>query len=102
MAVDRVPAGVADAIGEPAAVNAGLGIEHRLRPLDPVDFGRGLAPKALRVALPARIDLVIAARLGVHRFLGARLSSDARLLQAAPHALVLTLPWRRRGGVNLR
>ena len=71
VAVDRVPAGVADAVGEPAAVDAGLGIEHGLRLLDPVDLGRRLAPEALRVALPARVDLVIAARpracLGVHR-----------------------------------
>ena len=29
MAVDRVPAGVADAADEPAAVDAGVGIEHR-------------------------------------------------------------------------
>jgi hypothetical protein len=71
MAIDRVPAGVADTVGEPAAVDAGRGIEHRLRPFDPVDVGRGLAPKALGIALPARINLVIAARRGVHGVLPA-------------------------------
>ena len=66
MAVDRVPAGVADAADEPAPVDAGIGIEHLLGRLDPVDRLRGLAPEALRVALPAGIDLVIAARAGIH------------------------------------
>src|SRR5262249_56987865 len=65
MAVDRVPAGVADAAGEPAPVDAGVGIEHLLGRLDPVDVPRRFAPKALRVALPARIDVVIAARAGI-------------------------------------
>src|SRR5262249_44583798 len=66
MAVDRVPAGVADAAGEPAAVDAGIGIEHLLGRLDPIDVPRRLAPKALRVALPARVDPVVAARAGIH------------------------------------
>ena len=66
MAVDGVEAGVADAVGKPAAVDAGLGIEHGLGLFEPVDSGRCLAPKGVRIALPARIDLVIAARLGVH------------------------------------
>src|ERR1700728_3323684 len=50
MAVDRVEAGVADPVRKPAAVDA----------------GRRLAPKTERIALPARVDLVIAARTGVH------------------------------------
>src|SRR5262249_18844716 len=66
MAVDRVPAGVADATGEPAPVDAGIGIEHLLGWLDPVDVPRRFAPKALRIALPARIDVAIAARAGIH------------------------------------
>ena len=66
MAVDGVEAGVADAVGKPAAVDAGLWIEDGAGRLDPVDLGRRLAPKALRVALPARVDLVVAARPGVH------------------------------------
>ena len=66
MAVDGVEAGVADPAGKPAAINAGLGIEDRLRLLEPVDVLGRLRPEALRIALPARIDLVIAARAGVH------------------------------------
>src|SRR5262245_62657837 len=66
MAVDRVPAGVADATGEPAPVDAGVGIEHLLGRLDPDDVPRRFTPKALRVALPARVDLVIAARADIH------------------------------------
>ena len=66
MPIDRVPAGVADAPGEPATVNPGGGIEHLLRRLDPVYGLRGLGPKALGIALPAPIDLVIAARAGIH------------------------------------
>src|ERR1700690_2145594 len=66
MAVDRVEAGVADPVRKPAAVDAGVRIEHGLRLLEPVDVGRRLAPKTERIALPARVDLVIAARTGVH------------------------------------
>ena len=66
VAVDGVPAGVADAADEPAPVDAGIGIEHPLRRLDPVDLLRGFAPKPLRVALPAGIDLVIMAPSGFH------------------------------------
>jgi hypothetical protein len=49
VAVDRVPAGVADAADEPAPVDAGIGIEYPLRRLDPVDLLRGVAPKPLWV-----------------------------------------------------
>ena len=66
MAVDRVETGVADAVGKPAAVDAGLRIEHGFRLLEPVDVGRRLAPKAQRIALPARIDFMVAARTGIH------------------------------------
>src|SRR5580692_10639855 len=66
MAVDGVEAGVADPVRKPAAVDAGVRIEHGLRLLEPVDIGRRLAPKTERIALPARVDLVIAARTGVH------------------------------------
>ena len=66
MAIDRVPAGVADAAGEPAPVHAGIGIEHLRGRLHPVDGLYRLASEALRVALPAGIDLVVAARGGVH------------------------------------
>ena len=65
VAVDGVPAGVADAADEPAPVDAGIGIEHPLRRLDPIDLLRGFAPKPLRVALPAGIDLVIMAPSGI-------------------------------------
>ncbi len=66
MAVDGVEAGVADPVRKPAAVDAGLRVEHRLRFLKPVDVGGRFAPKAKRIALPARIDFMIAARTGVH------------------------------------
>ena len=66
VAVDGVPAGVADAADEPAAVDASIRVEHPLRRLDPIDLLRGFAPKPLRVVLPAGIDLVIAAPLGLH------------------------------------
>ena len=66
VAVDGVPAGVADAADEPAPVDAGIRIEHPLRRLDPVDLLRGFAPKPLRVVLPAGIDLVIAAPSSIH------------------------------------
>src|SRR5262249_14115995 len=59
-------AGVAHAAGEPAPVDAGIGIEHLLGRLDPDDVPRRFAPKALRIALPARVDVVIAARAGIH------------------------------------
>src|SRR3954454_3673359 len=78
MAVDCVPAGVADAAGEPAPVHAGIGIEHPFGRLDPVDRLRRLAPEALRVALPAGIDLVIATRARIHG--------------AAPSSIVLPPP----------
>src|ERR1700683_1494209 len=66
LAIDRVEAGVANAAHEPAAIDAGFRIEHRLGLFKPIDILRRLSPKALRVALPARVDLVIAARTGVH------------------------------------
>ncbi len=85
VAVDGVEAGVADAADKPAAVDAGLGIEHRFRLFEPVDVGRRLAPKALRIALPARVDLVITARTGVHNAasrVSASFSTARRRLQA--------------------
>ena len=66
MAVDGVEAGVADAADEPAAVDAGVRIEHGFGLFDPVDGGGRFAPKTLRIALPARVDFVIAARPGIH------------------------------------
>src|SRR5262249_56502964 len=78
VAVDRVPGGVADATGEPAPVDAGIGIEHLLGWLDPVDVPRRFAPKALRIALPARIDVVIAARAGIHGAAPSGLTTSSR------------------------
>ena len=69
MAVNRVPAGVANAADEPAAVDAGIGIEYPRRRLVPVDLLRGFAPEALGVALPASIHSRIAALSGIHRAL---------------------------------
>ena len=84
VAVDGVPAGVADAADEPAPVDAGIGIEHPLRRLDPVDLLRGFAPKPFRVVLRVGIDLVIAAPSGLH---GALLPPDDR---------AVAMPWARR------
>ena len=83
MAVDRVEAGVAHPAHEPAAVDAGLGVEHRFRLFEPVDGLGRLAPEAGRIALPARIGFVVAARSGVHELVllsprGERLSSASR------------------------
>ncbi len=66
MAVERVVAGVAHGAGEPAAVVAGLGVEYFFRRLVPVDLLRRLAPEAFRVALPARVNVVVPARASVH------------------------------------
>src|SRR5262249_7413883 len=67
VAVERVVACVASGAGEPAAVDAGAFVEDLFRLLVPVDLGRGLAPESLRVALPARVGVVIPAGAGVHR-----------------------------------
>src|ERR1700722_1674546 len=64
VAVDRVEAGVANAADKPAAVDAGVGIEHGLGLFEPVDVGRRVTPKALRVALRAGVDLTIEALTG--------------------------------------
>src|SRR5580698_6350127 len=88
MAVDRIEAGVADAADEPAAIDARVRIEHGFGLFNPVDGGRRFPPKALRVALPARVDLVIAARTGVHDAPPFALSSaPPRGLQATPRRL---------------
>ena len=84
VAVDRVPAGVADAAGEPAPVDAGIGIEHLLGRFDPVDVPRRFAPKALRVALPARVDVVIAACAGIHGAAPSSLTASSRGTAARP------------------
>lgn len=67
MTVERVVAGVDDAAGEPAAVDALRGIEYLFRRFDPVDLFRRLGPKALGVGQRARMDLVIKTlSLGIH------------------------------------
>jgi hypothetical protein len=66
MTVDGIPAGVADAIDEPATVDAGRRVEDPLGLLDPVDRLRSLAPESLRIAQAAGVDLVITAGSGVH------------------------------------
>ena len=59
--IDGVKAGIAGATNEPAAINADAGVEDLFWFLKPIDIGRGLAPKSLWIALPAGIDLMIAA-----------------------------------------
>jgi hypothetical protein len=66
MPIDRVPTGVADRARKPAAVNPRLRIEHLAGGLDPIDVLRGVRPEAVRVALPARIDLAVAAGASFH------------------------------------
>ncbi len=65
MPVERVEAGVAARVGEPAAVDAALGVENALRRPYPRDLARGLGPEGLRIGAPAIIGLPIAAG---HRF----------------------------------
>ena len=65
MAVEAVEAGVAQSAGEPVAVLALARIEDPGRRLHPVDVFGGRRPETGRVALPALIDLVIAACRGV-------------------------------------
>ena len=65
MPVERVEAGVAARVGEPAAVDAALGVENALRRPYPRDLARGLRPEGLRIGAPAIIGLPIAAG---HRF----------------------------------
>src|SRR5260370_29092108 len=64
--IDGIKAGVGDPADEPPAVNASRGIENFFGFFKPVDIGCRLAPKCERIALPARIDLMVAARAGVH------------------------------------
>src|SRR5262245_5549679 len=88
MAIDRVPAGVADGIREPAAVDAGVRIENPLRRLVPVDIARGARPEALGIAPPARILVMVVAGAGIHGLLPVQqddappivLSSRARIV----------------------
>ena len=47
-------------------VLTGLWVKFHLRFFVPVDILGRLGPKALRIALPARVDLVVATRAGVH------------------------------------
>ncbi len=65
MPVERVEAGVAARVGEPAAIDARVGIENALRRRYPRDLARRLRPEALRIGAPAIIGPPIAAD---HRF----------------------------------
>src|SRR5262249_58918324 len=64
--IERVVAGVAAGAHEPAAVDARAPVEDLGRLLVPIDVLGGLAPEAFRIALPARIDVMIVAATGVH------------------------------------
>ena len=63
--VERIEAGVAPRVGEPAAVDAASGVENALGRLDPGDLARRLGPEGLRIGAPTIIGLPIAAG---HRF----------------------------------
>ena len=69
MAVDGVEAGVQRRVGKPAAVDAGLRVEDRLRRADPVDPLGRLGPESKRIGAPLRVDFAVAA---AHRFAPAR------------------------------
>src|SRR5262249_7551942 len=66
VATARIEAGVADPADKPAAVNSGARIKNFLRLLEPVHVGGRFGPESERIALPACIDLVIAACADVH------------------------------------
>jgi hypothetical protein len=59
--VEHIEAGVAPRVGEPAAVNAAVGVENARRRPDPGDLARGLGPEGLRISAPTIIGLPIAA-----------------------------------------
>jgi hypothetical protein len=61
MPVERVVAGVATRVGEPAAIDAGFGIEDGHRLARPGDLARGGGPKGLRIGAPLVIGLPVAA-----------------------------------------
>src|SRR5207248_432203 len=84
VAIDRVPAGVANRAGKPAAIHSGVRIEHLLGRLDPIDLFCRLRPKPLRIALPARVDVVITARLGIHGALSSTITAVADILKRRP------------------
>ena len=83
VAVEAVVAGVAGGALVPAAVDAGLRVEHFFRRLEPVDVLGGLRPEALRVALPLGVDVLVAAGAGIHVY--------SLLTSSSPH------PEERRG-----
>ena len=61
LAIDGVEAGVGDAAREPAAVNSGVRIERGLGLFEPFKIGGRFGPKAQRIALPARVNFMVAA-----------------------------------------
>src|SRR6185503_21289920 len=60
--VEAIVGRIALGAHEPAAVLAGIGVEHLVPGLEPIDLARGHAPEDLRVLLPGGVNLVIAAR----------------------------------------
>ena len=96
MPVERVEAGVAASVREPAAVDVGVGIENALRRLCPRDLARRLRPEALRIGAPAIIGLPIAAghhfaptATGLRRVVVAR-----ELSRPARRNATSAVPWR--------
>ena len=61
MPVERVEAGVEARVGEPAAIDAALGVEDALGRLRPRDLARGFRPEGLRIGAPVVIGLPVAA-----------------------------------------
>ena len=81
MAVDGVEAGVQRRVGKPAAVDAGFGVEDRLRRADPVDPLGRLGPEPKRIGAPLRVDFAVAA---AHRFAPARRARGDRRFRSGP------------------
>ena len=64
VSIEAIPGRVALCAHEPAAILAGVGIEHLVPGLVPVDLARSLGPEGFRVSHAGGIDLGIATRHG--------------------------------------
>ena len=60
MSINSIVAGVADAIREPAAIDASTCIKNHLWCFEPINGARCIAPKSQRIALAVRIKRCIA------------------------------------------
>ncbi len=84
MAVNGVPAGVGNPVGEPFVQGRAVGVQRARGALDPVDCARGIHPEPLGIGLPPAVDV--------------RIAMSAALLQDAP--LCYGTSRRRRNAVT--